>query len=209
MINQTWNLQDPVVIEILEENDIGYGWNTSYWNQNSINLIVRLPYYISFKSNTGINGKQFYRNDNAAAGILLSGKDYLGNPTTPAITNQTVSFQVQGPDIFQVPSNTFIAAVWIDGERIEYQTKTQISSDVWEFGRLIRGTSGTSPANHTADSTINIYAELAQNMPSNSDIDIWNLANPTVDDIAALGGLWWAETPQAIFLKQGPGEAVP
>jgi len=208
IINQTWDLSDPVVENILSENSIEYGWDSStYWDQDSINLIVNLPYYISSKENTGSGNVAFYRNNNSVAGVLLSGKDHSGNPTTPAIAPTTASFQVQSPNVFQSPTTTTPGALWIGGERIEYRSKVEISSNVWEFGTLIRGTNGTAPDDHIADSSTNVYAELGQNFPPDSNDVIWNLANPTVD-VVSLGGLWWAQTPQAIFLKQGPGQII-
>jgi hypothetical protein len=59
-------------------------------------------------------------------------------------------------------------------------------------------------------------------MPANSNIDAWSAIDSTGDPATEivpneftsvtsvpLGGLWYAQTPEATFLKQEQGKAIP
>jgi hypothetical protein len=124
--------------------------------------------------------------------------------------------------------------IWINGERIEYRNKELIAPDTWELKLVARGTMKTSATEHLAmipslaDPMIlvpnPVFIERNNIMPAGSNDDVWNvLALPAIPDPATegpvneftsvqnvpLGGLWYAQTPEAIFLKDEQGISIP
>ena len=80
---------------------------------------------------------------------------------------------------------------------------------------------GTSATEHLAISSV--WIEYNNTMPATSNIDVWNaLSLPAIPDPATqqgptaytsiesvpIGGLWYANTPEAIFLINSQGSAI-
>ncbi len=67
-----------------------------------------------------------------------------------------------------------------------------------------------------------VWVERGQHMPANADINVWSAIDSTGDPATEivpgeftsvtsvpLGGLWYAQTPEATFLKQEEGVSLP
>jgi len=220
-------INDPQVSTILlaEGGTDEVPWDTP------INPVI-LDYTISSKENTSEDfGQSFIRNENASAGELV---EDLPAPTAET-ENLGVIIVTHPTDIFPNPAPT-PTAVWIDGERIEYRTKTQINSTTWELGWLRRGTENTAATTHTAmvPTVANplvlvpnkVWIERTNYMPVGSNETVWQATNtlpdlsteqvypadpPAYTSVTAvpLGGMWYSITPQASFLKNGQGKSIP
>lgn len=221
----SWDsLEDPIINQILL--DAG-GTGSIPWDTLTLTL---LPNTISFKENTNPNdGPNFYRNAEIYSGSLV-----LDLPAPTAETeNLDVITVAAASDIFPDPDNTH-GTIWVNGERIQYRMKTLIATNIWELRLVQRGTMGTSAALHTALDTV--WVERANIMPVESNNNVWNAADSApintsfisqygsgpwgsllwtmpleYTDITSvpLGGLWYSQTPEATFLKQGQGISIP
>ena len=192
--------------------------------------IVLLPNTISYKENLNItDGPNFYRNALIYSGILVY--DLLSPIAGPTNNLDVITVFVDpathpnGTDIFPNPENNASEAVWINGERIEYRLKTLISINTWALSLLRRGTMGTAPDLHVATSIV--WVEGGNIIPGNPNYDIWNaeelfelnqlwdeqdwdVSDWDIDTIVVpLGGLWYANTQEADFLKEAQGSAIP
>ena len=225
-------------------------------------LVLELfPNTISFKENVNvIDGQNFYRNAFVHAGTLVFD---IAAPTAPTENLDVITVFVDplthpsGTDILPNPGTT-PGVIWIDGERIEYGSKTLSAVDTWELKLVRRGTKGTAPTSHSAlvpevdevntgpnGETIlvdppvfvpnYVWIERFNVMPLTSDVDVWNALDPLPDpltqtlnfgyapwgslvlwsdtytDVTAVpaGGLWYAYTVEANFLKQKEGKSIP
>jgi hypothetical protein len=180
--------------------------------------VVMLDNTISYKVNTNsLDGATFYRNADVDSGTLvydLSAPTTL-NENTDVITVSTFS------DILPTPESFDPGVIWIEGERIEYKSKTQISTNVWELRLVRRGTRGTAPTEHIA--TTKAFVEQGNNLAAGSEDEVWNvILAPALPDPATpipggftsvsnipVGGLWYSGTAQAIFLKAEQGTSIP
>ena len=226
-------VDDPVVSQILI--DAG-GTNEIPWD-TPLTLLV-LNNTISSKENTNTrDGANFYRNAERYMGSLaidLPAPTSLDeniqvitvfvDPLTHPITT----------DILPDPVVSVPGVIWIGGERIEYRMKTLSAPNTWELQLVRRGTMGTVPADHTAmiPSLANpmilvpnpVWVEKNNHMPAGSDIEVWNAsALPATPDLSTqtapneytsiqnvpLGGMWYAQTPMANFLKDEEGTSIP
>ena len=152
----------------------------------------------------------------------------------PAPTAETENLDVAiisaATDILPNPA-LGVGVFWVDGERIEYLSKIEISPGTWELGLLRRGTNGTAPTLHTAlvPEVSNpmsfvpnrVWIERTNFMPVQSNETVWQATN-TLPDLTTeelpdeytsvtavpLGGLWYSSTNQAVFLKDGQGKAI-
>jgi len=219
-INDIWDFNDPVINNIIIENggsDLGF--DDGQWDQNDLSDVVLLPNTISWKQNTNIpTGSSYYRNSGETSGLLVNA---LSEPDAADYNLDVVTVSA-GADIFPAPSEGESIGIWIDGERIEYRMKVFVSTGVWALKLIRRGSAETSPANHAAGSTV--FVEAGNILPVGADVDVWNsgtvpaIPNPaTMQSTDAytsvvsvpLGGLWYAQTPEALFLKAQQGISIP
>jgi hypothetical protein len=262
-INDMWDTYDPVINEIVTTapyNGQVMGFGNGMWDQNNTSNIVVIPNTISSKENLNdSDGANFYRNAQMYEGTLVY--DLLA--PTAATQNLDVITVFVDPlthvvtDILPDPG-TSSAAIWIDGERIEYRMKTAgVYPNTWELRLVMRGTAQTGITNHVAGSAI--WIERDNIIPGTPDIDDWSAINtagsyqawnqsttyytgdiitylgfnysatttiaplgptPNINPLwtlsgpgsnftsvtsVPLGGLWYSQTPEAIFLKQAQG----
>jgi hypothetical protein len=192
---------------------------------------------ISSKENLNTyDGSVFYRNSEAASGNLVFD---LPAPTESTQNLDVITIFVDplthplGTDILPEPS-IVPGVIWINGERIEYKNKQMSAPNTWELRLVARGTNGTSATNHPAlvPTLANplifvpniVFVEKDNIMPVNSNIEIWNvLEAPAIPDLSTegpageftnvvnipLGGLWYAQTSEAVYLKAGQGISIP
>lgn len=170
---------------------------------------VILENTISFKENLEMNETaKFYRNADVDSGILAVD---LNAPTgeTENVESLIVSATA---DIFPEPIDVPLA-VWVNGERIEYMIKEQDGPNRWRLGLLRRGTMGTAPDLHLAGSKV--WIEKDNSLPYDADLKVWNALNPlplpgneNVNSVP-IGGIWYAYTAEAEFLKQKQGKSIP
>lgn len=216
----SWDgLGDPIVAQILIDEG---GTSDVPWDAPLVPVI--LDYTISSKQNNSqIHGVEYVRNDDATAGTLVN--DLLA----PTLETENIQFiVVTAPtDIFPDESGV----VWIDGERIEYRMKETIDPVTWKLSLLRRGTEGTAPNLHTAlvPTVANplvfvpnkVWIEDGNNMPSSVNNSVWQASNTLPDPstevlpdeytsvtAVPLGGVWYAQTPAASFLKNGQGKSI-
>ena len=218
---------DPVVSQILI--DAG-GTDSVPWDapeSSQDEYLMLLPNTISFKENTNVNtGQDFYRNADAFSGTLMNN---IPIPTTLTENLDTIIVFVDPithpitthilPDLTLIPG-----VLWINGERIEYRLKTPdpILANTWELGLIRRGTNGTAPTVHIISDTV--WVEKDNIMPITAEDTVWNAADPTADPTTEdplnpgeftsvtsvpLGGLWYAQTSEATFLKEELGRSMP
>jgi len=190
------------------------------------------PNTISFKEDVDlVNGDNYYRNaDNYAGELLID----LPAPTKETENLSVITVYVDplthayGSDILPQPSMSNPGVVWIDGERIEYRQKVLIAPNTWQLKLVRRGTLGTGITSHLAmvpevdevnvgpnGETIlvdppvyvpnKVFVELNNTMPPTSVVNIWNLLGSSVP----AGGIWYADTLEAEFLKDNPGKSIP
>ena len=169
---------------------------------------------ISFKENTNSNdGAVFVRNANVYSGSLAVD---LPAPTkeTENVQSITVSAAI---DIFPTPS-TQPGVIWIRGERIEYRLKTPIAAGTWRLQKVRRATEGTAADTHLAG--LKVFVEANNIMLGSSNNTVWNAIDSTGTNLIApgeysnvssvpIGGIWYANTPEAVFLKQQQGSSLP
>lgn len=212
---------DTVVKDILEQ---AGGMSNIPWDCET--KLTLLPNTISFRENTDFSSKtQYYRNGNSLSGYLL---EDLPVPTEETENIQTIKVSVTGnilPDTRKLP-----AAIWIDGERIEYLKKKRLSTNVYELYEIRRATSGTAAVSHRAQVPLDtdpdiliptkVWIERGSLFPMNSSQIVWNASIQFREDTenpppyymnayyVPLGGLWYATTDQATFLKGDPGQAI-
>lgn len=215
------SLDDTRISGILESHG---GMSDIPWDSPLV--LTLLPEKVSFRQNTDFDSvTAYYRNGENLQGFLLH--DLLA-PTESTDNIQTVLISVSGnvlPDSRKTPG-----VIWIDGERIEYIKKRRVSSNVYELSEIRRATNGTSAVTHLAflpdpenpGNTVNnkIWIERGSVFPINSQDIVWNANIQFVEDTenppliytnayyVPLGGLWYARTPQAAFLKKDLGSAI-
>jgi len=210
----TWEaISDPVISQAL----IDAGGTTEVLWDIPTNPIM-LANTISFKENTNVkDGANFYRNADEFRATLAV--------TLPAPTSLDENIDVivvtSLTDILPTPS-LVPGVIWINGERIEYKMKTLVALNTWELRLVRRGTMGTAPTEHVALSYI--FVERGNIMPAGSDVEVWNAVSlPASPDLSTetspgeftsitsvpMGGLWYADTPEANFLKQAQGKSIP
>ena len=179
-----------------------------------------LPNTISSKENSNDrDGANFYRNAEIDSATLVY--DLLApqepNENIEVITVLDINHVLPDPGADH-------GTIWIGGERIEYRVKELVATNTWELKLIQRGTMGTSATEHTvlipslADPLVlvpnPVWVERSNYMPTTSDVDVWNAYDTTpngFDNITSvpIGGLWYAQTPEAVFLKQEQGVSIP
>lgn len=174
----------------------------------SMNPVI-LENTISFKENLEMNHTaKFYRNADIEAGQLVQDL----NAPTGATENVESLVVSAATDIFPEPIGDPIA-VWVNGERIEYMLKEQAGPNQWKLGLLRRGTMGTAPDLHLTGTKI--WIEQGNTFPFDSDEQVWNAIDPLPQpgnenvNSVPIGGLWYANTAEANFLKQKQGKSLP
>ena len=184
-INDMWDLNDPVIEQIIKDEGGTVGFGNSFWDQDTTTYIQLLDNTISFKENTNINdGPNFYRNAEIYSGTLVLDLPEL----TAGTENLDVITVTADNDVFPDPDNTH-GTIWINGERIQYRMKTLIGINTWELRLIQRGTMGTSSPLHTALSTV--WVERGNIMPIDSNIDVWNVISFNTPYMSGYGiDLW-------------------
>ena len=198
--------------------------------------IEYLPATISYKQNLGVSHNTIIRNSSAQSGTLvnaLPAAQLVPNSVEDVITVTATSDIFIGSSVI-LPTTPGV--VWINGERIEYRSKVLVSSNVWALSLLRRGTNGTAAANHPISSIV--WAEHSNIISNSSNGTVWNAVDGLPDPATALtpgtdffngqpwdtvewsdliatnvvsastGGIWYADTPEATFLKQQLGKAI-
>lgn len=216
------NIPDPLATIII---DAG-GTDVIPWDQPLNPNPPLLANTISFKENVNpTNGQNFYRNADVWAGTLVAtvpapdADNYNINVVTVFVDPVTHPL---GTDILRDPEPGVPGVIWINGERIEYKDKQLTVANTWELRLLLRGSRGTGIVEHLA--TSKVFAEPHNNMPLGSSMDVWNAsilpASPDLSTQQAVnvytsiqsvpaGGLWYARTPEALFLIDGQGTSIP
>lgn len=204
-----------------------------------MNLVIVPEKVISFKACTTERiGPTFIRNSLAGSGILLNTVfapttltehiDVIQIYIDPLLHNGNSNILPEPGNIGQ--------GVWIDGERIEYKEKTLIAPDTWELREIRRATHGTSSKTHTPtvpslnDSLIMVpnpvWIEGNNIIHGSPNNRVWNTtSNNAVADLSTetitspgkytsvsnvpLGGLWYANTAEANFIRSSPGTSQP
>lgn len=213
--------------ELLEEPIRGIldsygGMGNIPWDSTPVPRI--LPETISFRQATDFdNNTRYYRNGASLEGTLLTD---LPSPTADTDNIQTIRISVESnilPDSRKTPG-----VIWIDGERIEYMKKRRINTTTYELSEIRRGTSGTAEADHYAMVPSistgvlvpnKVWVERGTEFPPNSSGQVWNANIQFVEpeepkvaymyaDYVPIGGLWYARTPQSVFLKKDMGNAI-
>lgn len=219
-----WDFSDSVINDIIANipgnttPDVR-GFDMGAWDQDTLASSVRVPSgeTISFKANLNINtGANFYRNADETTGVLS-----VALTAPDAISENLNVIYVTAPDsVLPSASVSLPGVIWINGERIEYLEKVAGSAGgEWVLKLVRRGTMGTAPALHPQYSVVRV--EHQNTLAGAPNITVWNAAN-TLPDITSgssgeysnirtvpLGGLWYAQTEEAVFLKQGLGKSLP
>ena len=182
-----------------------------------------LPVTMSYKQQVDVSNNVYIRNANAWAGTLITD---LPAPQLTASTHADVITVFVDPsnhtittNIFPEPSTALPGKVWINGEKIEYRAKTQIAANTWQLSLLRRGSDQTAPAPHLSSS--DVWVEQENIMQGTPDIDVWNATAQTPNlttevlpneftsiSAVAAGGIWYATTPEAMYLKDSLGKAI-
>ena len=194
-------------------------WNTS--SSGSVALAETISYkHVLDTSSTST----FYRNANVSKGYLVN--DLLA--TTEATENLESIVVHTDTDILPIPTINTPGVIWIGGERIEYSEKQPgTAPNTWLLSFISRGTRGTSCTLHLALSYV--WIEINNEIPDSPDTFVWSAINPMPDTTSEIldpvsglpydppryskimnvadGGLWYANTSQAVFLKEAPGAA--
>lgn len=215
----TWDeIADPVIANAL----VNAGGTANIPWDAPLTLIV-LDDTISYKENLSVqHGDNYYRNADKYAGELLN---VLPAPETITLNIDVITVYVDPlthmvTDILPEPG-AIPGTIWINGEQIEYRHKALIAPNTWELRLVYRGINGTAPTMH--DIASKVWVSDVNIIPDSSD-KVWSLidaTNPTPDlttqtepgkytsiNGVAIGGLWYAGTPQAEFLKSEPGTSV-
>lgn len=186
-----------------------------------------LPNTISYKQNVSMSFEEtIIRNADAYSAELAE------DIPAPIVPNENTTYIVVYDPLGILPDPTNRAvAIWIDGERFEYRIKEATdTADTWKLSEVARGTMNTAPTAHSAEvpevspnagvggNTVlvnppvlvpnKVWIETDNALSQSSNLDIWNLIEPGVEDAPA-GGLWYAQTPDAIFLQQQQGKSIP
>lgn len=209
----SWDsINDPVISQILLDAN---GTTATPWDM-PLELIV-LPNTISSKENTGVNFMpEFYRNADIYSGVLVEDL-----PAPSAETENLDTIVVFDPDNVIPDPDGETETVWINGERIQYRIREEFSTDTWKLRLVQRGTMGTAPTNHDIDSKV--WVERHNTLAPDANTANWSASNSnpdisTVDPLNSTeftsvtsvpaGGLWYAKTPEAMFLKQEQGISI-
>lgn len=225
-----WDYSDPAIEQILvDENGgepsgggswLGFDSNsTSMWDASTSTPLEPgyevglLDNTISYRENLEVNQVgRFYRNCGDDSGELYQA---LEAPLQDLENIQTLVVTATS-DIFPDPIGNSVA-VWIESERIEYMSKLTISPGIWELGMIRRGTNGTAPTAHQAGAKI--WVEPGNVLLPVADQHTWNAIDGNPDPASYLapnefgnvvsvpaGGLWYAQTPEAVYLKACQGK---
>lgn len=227
----TWDSVDDPLADIIESEG---GTSVIPWDM-PINIEIIGP-TISYKESLGTNTPaEFYRNALADEGMLVNAIPFntLANENQTVVTVFVdPATHPGGTDILTDPGpGTEPAEIWINGERIEYKVKEiavdssgNIIPNTWTLRTVRRGSRGTAPTYHPAGSKV--FVEKLNIIPSygnSASDDAWNtLAIPQIPDTSTedapgmyrnimstpMGGLWYAQTKEAEFLKSAPGSAI-
>lgn len=205
---------DGTVFGLWDNSTMGFGWDDpteikppidgkrfGIWDNGMSDVTITDPdFSLSFKENTGSGNIDYYRNNNDADGVL-----------DIAITNLSETLQITGDDAFKVPTKSSPASIWINGELIKYGRKIKKpgTTNTWIFSKLERGSEGTAPNDHAIGSKV--FSTHLQVFKS-SEGKIWNSTSNTTTYkteytfiAPAPGGLWYAATNEAAFLRAGKG----
>jgi len=206
---------DPIVAAIIV-NAGGVGTFIPGQPQN----LQYLSSSVSYKQNVRVDSINIYRNAEAYKGELIVD---LPAPAIETEHNDVITVYVSPlthliTDILPNPGVN-PGVIWIGGERIEYSQKSSVALNTWELRLVRRGTQGTAPTAHDAmiPSLANplvlvpnpVWVEASNSMPAGSEEVIWNAADGNVDPATVVGGIWYANTAQSQFLKEGQGVAIP
>jgi hypothetical protein len=173
---------------------------------------VLLDNKISFKENATKDGHTYYRNSYENSGVLVNdilapGVPPVGEPEwLDVITVFVDPLTHVNTNVLPEPTHVNPGVIWIGGERIEYKDKTFMGNNTWELRLVRRGTQGTAPQPHTAGTIV--FVEAHQDLPGSPNSEAWN-TDTLGTDAVPLGGLWYARTPEAVFLTQEQGKAIP
>jgi hypothetical protein len=217
-----WDFSDAIINDIIA-NIPGNttpevrGFDMGAWDQDTLDYSVVVPGIptISFKENLNANtGANFYRNTDANTGVLS-----IELPAPDAISeNLDVIHVTATAQVLPTPTYIHPGVIWINGERIEYLEKVANGYGNWLLKLVRRGTMGTAPTLHPQSSIVRIENKnILLGAPNTA---VWNAINtlPSIlsgvyeySDVQSvpLGGLWYAQTPEAVFLKTELGKAVP
>lgn len=222
---------DPVIEDIIIANG---GSLEIHWDA-PLDPVV-LDYVISFKQNVNAtDGQNFYRNAQRYSGTLVynvpAPTEATENLDVITVFVDPVDHPM-GTNILPTPMPGHPGIIWIEGERIEYLEKTPVAANTWQLTKVRRGSQGTAPDAHNAmipsviDSNIlvpnTVWIERDNEFPAGSTDVSWNLTAVPGSAILStetepnkytsvsptpVGGLWWSNTEQAVFLKTERGEA--
>lgn len=120
---------------------------------------------ISYKENTSTSvAHEFYRNSASTQGVITN---TLLAPTSVTDNLQSINVYVSSnTDILPTPTTDSPGVIWINGERIEYETKIKRSSNTWTLKTIRRGTHGTAPNTHAPSSKV--WVEKYNDIPIDS-----------------------------------------
>lgn len=210
-ISDMWDFHDNTIESIVTDLNNGapgdptpgLGWDNGMWNQTTTEYIVLADNYISSKENLNVDtGADFYRNADVYAGVLV----YDLSEPDAATENLDVITVFASDDILPDPAGGH-ETIWINGERIQYRLKIQLTATTWELRLIQRGTNGTAPVLHTASTKV--WVESNNRLTETANNVVWNRINSDPNDTSVpLGGLWYAQTTEAVFLKQGQGISI-
>ena len=190
-----WDALPSGIAEIIA--DLG-GSTEVQWDAPA-GVVTTLDDTISFRLSTGMPA-DIVRNANAYAGILVN---ELLAPTAETENTDYMIVNVN-TDILPEPG-TPNTALWVDGERIEYNMKHLISPNTWKLSALRRGTKDTAISDHYPMSySLSGSVQTKVWIERNNIMPVWsnNSSTPTTSFI------WYRNTPQSEFLRNSPGNAL-
>ena len=220
-ISDAWDVSDATINTIVQSlGGSGAGFGNGLWDQDTTDYIQVVNNAISSKENTNDrDGTNFYRNAEIDSATLVH--DLLApqepNENIEVITVLDINHVLPDP---AAGSGT----IWIGGERIGYRIKELVAPNTWALKSIQRGMMETAVSTHMAlipslaDPMIlvpnAVWVEKGNYIPGSPNIDVWNAVDITPvgsDNITSvpLGGLWYAQTPEAMFLKQSQGISIP
>jgi hypothetical protein len=182
---------------------------------------------MSYKEHLAVSKEHaFYRNSQKNSGTLAAS---LNAPN--GLTNSIRVFvdpltHPAGTDILPDPTFADPGIIWINGEKIEYRSKQAVMGqpNTWDLFYIYRGASSTPAYFHPAGSQV--FVANDQLVPSEiaaANQEIWSAENlPAIPDPltetspnkytsisnVSEGGLWYANTSEAEFLRAEPGSTV-
>ena len=210
-ISDMWDYHDTVINDIVTSapfNGKKMGFGNGRWDQGTTASIVTSPSHIisSREIANDSYGSIYFRNNDASKGTLVNAI----NMPTLSTENLDVIIVTAASDIFPEPTNNKPGIIWVDSERIEYKEKVELTATTWQLNYILRGSEQSGIATHAVGAQV--FVETTNVMQSTANIDVWNAVdklpanggNTNVTSVP-LGGLWYAQTKEATFLKQGVG----